>query len=61
MPLYWRFFGGKTYGIFDFSRMCRKVECISEMGSDILQRRKNRRSHPERQNVVHSGRNRETD
>ena len=32
---FWR----KTHGIFDLSRMRRKVECIPEMGSDILQGR----------------------
>ena len=29
---FWR----KTHGIFDLSRMRRKVECIPEMGSDIF-------------------------
>lgn len=35
------YFWRKTHGIFDLSRMRRKVECIPEMGSDILQRRQN--------------------
>ena len=39
---FWR----KTHGIFDLSRMRRKVECISKMGGYILQGRQNGTEKP---------------
>lgn len=47
---FWR----KTHGIFDFSRMRRKVECIPEMGSDILQGRKFRKGQLK---IIYHGKN----